>query len=214
MTDLQIVRFAPDVEVQRGGDGRTVHGILVPWDTPTRVFDQFGPTGQPAPYDEAVARGAFPDAVANPQRVKFLGHHNKRVNPLGRGSMIRDDAAGLYGEFYVSKTVAGDEVLELVRDGALDAFSVGFSPVDSVDRGGVWTRTRGLLNETSIVTFAAYPDALVGGVRAQDLPPVELGSGVGEPSVEDGSGDLPAARTGMTPNERDRAIALSTLPRS
>lgn len=214
MSDLQIVRFAPDVEIQRGGDGRTIHGIIVPWNQPTRVYDQFGPSGKPAPYMEAVDRGAFPEAVANPHRVKFLGHHNKQVNPLGRGSLFRDDAAGQYGEFYVSKTNAGDEVLELVRDGALDAFSVGFAPVASVERDGVYVRTRGLLNETSIVTFAAYPDALVGGVRGQDLPPEDLTPGVGESSVEDGSGDLQAMRTGMTTQERSRALALLNLSRS
>lgn len=217
---LQVVRFAPDVEIRRGGDGRTIHGIIVPWDTPTRVYDQFGPTRRPAAYMEAVARGAFPDAVANPRAVKFLGHHNKTVNPLGRGDLFRDDAAGQYGEFYVSKTAAGDEVLELVRDGALDVFSVGFAPVESVERDGVYVRTRGRLNETSIVTFAAYPGALVGGVRGLDLPSTEandLGTGAGESSAEGGSGDShgsEATRTGMTPNERDRAIALSQLPRS
>lgn len=214
MSDLQIVRFAPDVEIQRGGDGRTVHGILVPWDTPTRVFDQFGPTGRPAAYNEAVARGAFPEATANPRRVKFLGHHNKSVNPLGRGEVLRDDAAGLYGEFRVSKTQAGDDALELVRDGALDAFSVGFLPVESVERGDVYVRTRGLLNETSLVTFAAYPGALVGGVRAQDLPPEALDPGVGEPSAEDGSGDLQIRRGGMTTQERSRALALLNHTRS
>lgn len=211
MNDLQIVRFAPDVEIQRGGDGRTVHGILVPWDSPTRVFDQFGPSGQPAEYDEAVARGAFPDAVAEPRRVKFLGHHARRVNPLGRGGLLRDDAAGLYGEMYVSKTVAGDEVLELVRDGALDSFSVGFLPVRSEDRGGVWTRTLARLNEVSIVTFPAYAGALVGGVRGQDLPPEDPSTGVGEPPAQGGSGDQRSERTGMTPNERARAIALAQL---
>ena len=213
MTDLQIVRFAPDIEIQRGGDGRTVHGILVPWNTPTRVFDQYGPTGRLAPYDEAVDRGAFPDAVQNPLRVKFLGHHNKQVNPLGRGALIRDDAAGQYGEFYVSKTAAGDDALELVRDGALDSFSVGFVPIDSVERDGVYVRTRGRLTEVSLVTFPAYDGALVGGVRSQELPPEDLTPGAGEPSVEDRSGDLQATRTGMSTQERSRALALLNLPR-
>lgn len=218
MIDSQVLRFAPDVEIQRGGDGRTVHGIVVPWDTPTRVYDSFGPTGRPAAYSEAVARGAFPDALASPRRVKLLGHHNKSVNPLGRGELFRDDAAGLYAEFYVSRTNAGDEVLQLIRDGALDAFSVGFVPTESKSMGDVYVRTAGRLNETSIVTFAAYPDAVVGGVRAQDLsdPTVEpSGAGVGELPVMGGSGDLSepveAARTGMTPNERARAIAVANL---
>lgn len=212
MTDLHVVRFASDIEVQGGGDGRTVHGIIVPWDTATRVYDALGPTGRPAAYNEAVSRGAFPEAVANPQRVKFLGHHDKRTNPLGRASLLRDDAAGMYGEFRVSKTPAGDDVLELIRDGALDAFSVGFIPTESVDRDGVFYRTRGLLNETSIVTFGAYPDALVGGVRAQDLPHVDPTEGTGESLAElSGSGAPVAKRTGMTPNERARAIALANL---
>jgi HK97 family phage prohead protease len=213
-SELAVVRFAPDIEVQRGGDGRTVHGILVPWDTPAQVFDHLGPSGRPAPYQEAVARGAFPEAVANPQAVKLLGHHNKQVNPLGRGSLIRDDAAGLYGEFRVSKTQAGDEALELVRDLALDAFSVGFVPIESVERGDVYVRTRGRLNETSLVTFGAYAGALVGGVRTQELPPEGQDPGVGEPPAEGGSGDLQTERTGMTTQERSRAIALMNLPRS
>lgn len=212
MSELTVVRFAPDVEIQRGGDGRTVHGILIPWDTPTRVYDQHGPTGRAAAYTEAIARGAFPDAVTNPRAVKFLSHHNRQTNPLGRGEAIRDDAAGLYGELRVSRTAAGDEVLELIKDGVLDAFSAGFVPVESVSRGDVYVRTLGRLNETSIVTFPAYADALVAGVRSQELPPEEQDPGVGEPSAEDGSGDLPPQRTGMTPNERDRALALSPLP--
>ena len=208
-----VVRFAHDVEVVRGGDGRTVHGIIVPWDTPTRVFDHLGPTGRPAAYQEAVARGAFPEAVANPERIKFLGHHDKRSNPLGRASVIRDDAAGLYGEFLVSRTTAGDEVLELIKDGALDAFSASFVPVDSVSRGDVYVRTRGHMTETSIVTFPAYPGALVGGVRSQELPPEDLTPGAGEPSAEDRSGDLQATRTGTSTQERSSALALLNLPR-
>lgn len=214
---LQVVRFASDMEVQRGGDGRTIHGIIVPWNQPTRVYDRFGPTGRLAEYLEAVDRGAFPEAVANPRAVKLLGHHNASVNPLGRGLQFRDDAAGQYGEFRVSKTVAGDEVLELARDGALDAFSVGFVPVDSVERDGVFVRTHGRLNETSVVTFAAYPGALVGGVRGQDLPSTEandLGPGAGESLVESGSGDphgSEAKWTGMTHAERIRVLELLAL---
>lgn len=211
----QLVRVAHDVEVVRGGDGRTIHGILVPWDTPTRVADAFGPSGRLEQYDEAIARGAFPDAVANPSRVKFLAHHDKRSNPLGRGELIRDDAAGLYGEFRVSKTVSGDEVLELVRDGALDAFSVGFSPITSRSVDGVYVRQYAHLNETSIVTFGAYAGALVGGVRSHDLTPTPDGPlGAGEPSAEGGSGDqqeAPPTRSGMTHQERDRALHLLSL---
>lgn len=213
MSDLTIVRFAPDIEIQRGGDGRTIHGIVIPWDTPARVFDHHGPTGRPAAYTEAVARGAFPEAIASPQRVKFLGHHDKRSNPLGRAEVLRDDAIGMYGEFKVSRTTAGDEALELVKDGALDSFSASFVPVDSVSRGDVYVRTRGHLSEVSLVTFPAYVGAQIAGVRHQDLPPADLNPGVGEPSAEGGSGDLQATR--MSEHEyRAATAARIPIPRS
>lgn len=209
-TDL-LVRLAPDVEVSTSGDGRTVTGILAPYDQPARVDDGAGP------YTEAFARGAFEEAInGNPGRVKFLPHHNRTGNPLGRATLLRDDAAGLYGELYVSRTEAGDEVLQLIRDGALDAFSLGFIPRTEQTVGGVVHRTAVRVLEASIVTFGAYPGALVSAVRSNlpNQPPVILGEGVGESSAEDGSGDpqgLTVVRTGMTPNERERAIAIANL---
>jgi HK97 family phage prohead protease len=208
-----LIRFAPDIELVRGGDGRTVRGIIVPWDTVAQVQD----VEEDGPYYEAFRAGAFDEWIAavGVERVKFLGHHKRDANPLGRATLLRNDAAGQYGEFYVSRTGAGDEMLELVRDGVLDAFSIGFSPVNAETVGDVTYRTRANLNETSIVTFPAYADARVAGVRnAPDLPTLLAAhaSGAGESSVTDGSGDPAGSeRTGMTPNERDRAIALSTL---
>jgi HK97 family phage prohead protease len=206
-----LVRFAPDIELVRGGDGRTVRGIIVPWDTAATVDDGEGP------YVEAFAPGAFDRYISEVgvERVKFLRHHKRNEDPIGRATLLRNDKAGQYAELYVSKTAAGDDVLELVRDGVLDAFSIGFRPGDFLPLDGVTYRTSAALDETSIVTFPAYADARVAGVRnAPDLPSLLAAhaSGAGESSVTDGSGDLAGTeRTGMTPNERDRAIALSTL---
>jgi phage head maturation protease len=96
------------------------------------------------------------------------------VNPLGRATLLREDRAGLYGEFHVSKTAGGDEALELVRDGALDSFSVGFTPIKQVQRNGVTVRTETGIREASLVTFPAYEDALVGGVRWEDFTQEQL----------------------------------------
>lgn len=156
--------FAADLEIRSDGEGRTVHGIVVPFDTPTRVSD-----GGPS-YDEAFQRGAFTKTIVERgDRVKLLSQHNSLVNPLGRATALREDAAGLYGEFYVSRTTAGDEALELLRDGALDSFSVGFTPIKHVKRAGVMWRTEVALREASLVTFPAYAGALVGGVRSLNL---------------------------------------------
>jgi hypothetical protein len=66
----------------------------------------------------------------------------------------------LYGEFRISKTEAGDEALELVRDGVLTNFSVGFQPLKDLRRkDGVVERVKAHLAEVSLVTFGAYGDA-------------------------------------------------------
>lgn len=153
--------FVADIEIRADGTGRTVHGIVVPFDRVARVSDG----GRP--YQEAFQRGAFSKTITERgDRVKLLSQHNARTNPLGRATLLREDAAGLYGEFHVSKTAAGDEALELLRDGALDSFSVGFSPIKHEKRQDVMWRTEVALREASLVTFPAYDGALVGGVRS------------------------------------------------
>lgn len=162
MTDL-LSRTLAHADMQVRGDGRTVFGLAVPFDRVARVDDGRGP------YDEVFRYGAFAKTIREgAQRVKFLGHHNRTANPLGRAMSLQEDTAGLVGEFRVSKTQAGDEALELVRDGALDAFSVGFAGVkERKGTRGLVERLEVKLREVSLVAFGAYADALVGGVRAQ-----------------------------------------------
>ena len=89
--------------------------------------------------------------------------------PLGCATLLREDRVGLYGEFRVSNTTDGNNALELIRDGVLDSFSVGFTPVKHVMEGGVKVRTDVKLREVSVVTFPAYADAVVTGIRAELL---------------------------------------------
>ncbi|KAF0958465.1 HK97 family phage prohead protease [Rhodococcus sp. T7] len=151
-----------DLEI-RGGDGRTVVGICVPFSTPTPIRDFEGE------YEEQILRGAFSRTIAERgDRVKFLAHHDSRSMPLGRATLLREDSAGLYGEFRVSQTRAGDEALELIRDGALDSLSIGFRPIRQT-----WSSNRSrrtlhevALHEVSTVNFPAYSGAVIAGVRA------------------------------------------------
>lgn len=160
MSDALSRAFAGDIEVRSDGTGRTIEGIIVPWDRSARVSD-----GGPS-YDEMFQRGSLTKTIAERgDRVKFLAQHMSRTNPLGRATELREDGAGAFGRFAVSKTQAGDEALELVRDGALDSFSVGFTPVKHEKRNGVVVRTEVRLNEVSLVTFPAYEDARVLAVR-------------------------------------------------
>lgn len=152
-----------DLEVRSSGDGRTICGIACPFDSPTQINDYDGK------YTETVQRGAFSRTIAERgHRIRFMAMHNNSMLPLGRATLLREDTSGLYAEFRVSQTQAGDEVLALVRDGALDGLSIGFQPVRET-----WTRARdsrtileAKLIEISIVNSPAYADALVSGVRS------------------------------------------------
>lgn len=154
-----------DLEIRSDGDGRTVYGIAVPFDEPTPIREH----GRE--FTEVFKQGAFAKTINDgAQRVKFLMNHDRQSAPLGRAVSLVEDPTGLVGEFRVSKTQAGDEALELIRDGVLDAFSVGFRPIRDK-----WNRARDFverievaLPEVSTVSFPAYSGALVSGVRQDD----------------------------------------------
>ncbi|HRB04229.1 MAG TPA: HK97 family phage prohead protease [Ilumatobacteraceae bacterium] len=171
-----ITRAAPcaDIEI-RGSDGRTVYGIAVPFDQPTEINDRYNGN-----YTETFRRGAFARTLTErgAAKVKLLAVHNSQTFPLGRLSSAVEDAAGLLIEARVSATQAGDEALELVRDGALDAFSIGFVPVPTGDRWGKGRtsveRLEVKLHEVSLVRLPPYAGALVAGVRSAEPYDPEL----------------------------------------
>ena len=139
--------YAADLSIRADGDGRTVAGIVVPFDTEARVSDG----GRP--YTERFQRGAFAKTIAERgDRVKLLMQHDSH-EPIGRATLLREDTAGLYGEFRVSAVPAGDQALELVRDGVIDSFSVGFAPVKHARDGDVTVRTEVALREASLAAI-------------------------------------------------------------
>jgi HK97 family phage prohead protease len=155
---------ANTADLQIRSDGRTVVGIAVPFDAPTQIREATGS------FVETFRRGAFARTIRERlTSIKFLAQHDRRALPLGRLTAAREDHAGLWIEARVSKTAAGDEALELINDGALDGLSVGFEPVrdnwspkkDRVERLEV------KLREVSAVSFPAYTEALIAGVRSQ-----------------------------------------------
>jgi HK97 family phage prohead protease len=156
--------FAPDLQVRSGGDGRTIYGIAVPWNAPTRIDDTLV---------EQFARGAFSHQMGKPSRVKFAREHALLGGTvIGAATMMRDDAAGLYVELRASKTPVGDETLELVKDGALDQLSVMFRERQNRRlAGGVTERVKADLAEVAVVMEGAYGElATAIGVRSAQLP--------------------------------------------
>lgn len=162
--NIETRAYETDLEVRSAGDGRTVCGICVPYGVVQRIN---------ANLSEVFIRGAFQNVVRASHRVKFLIGHDSTALPIGRATLLREDENGLYGEFRISDTERGSEVLTLIRDGALSELSIGFSPLRDKRRpDGVVERQLAHLAEVSAVTFGAYgPAASVVGVRDQSRTP-------------------------------------------
>lgn len=220
--------FQSDLEIRSDGDGRTVHGIAVPFGQKTRIIER----GRR--FDESFRYGSFAKTIAEAAhhdfaRVKFFANHQKRKLPLGRALMLREDTAGLYCEMRASKTREGDEILELIRDGAIDAFSIGFIPIlgDPMDffRNRERTEVEWVevaLREISAVTFPAYAGAAIEGVRAEDaadedptedLSPEDEAAGDGTSDRADAATESADATspTGLTRGERDAYLRRQYL---
>ncbi|MEV6879552.1 HK97 family phage prohead protease [Amycolatopsis sp. NPDC051128] len=159
--DVLTRQWMPDLEVRSSGDGRTICGIAVPYERPQYIDSRL---------TEQFARGAFNAQLRAAHRVPFMRDHGPHGGRLiGVATTLRDDAAGLYGEWRVSRTPTGDETLELVKDGALSELSIGFREGQNRTRpGGVIERATATLTEVAIVMAGAYGEAAaIASVRAQ-----------------------------------------------
>ena len=156
--------YEVDLEIRTTGDGRTICGICVPYNVEQRIN---------ANLVEVFKAGAFSRVIPNAHRVKLLVGHDSQALPIGRATLLREDTNGLYGEFRVSKGNRSDDILELVRDGALSELSIGFQPLkDNRRKDGVVERIAAHLAEVSLVTFGAYGHAAqVVGVRQESDTP-------------------------------------------
>ena len=159
--------YASDLELRKTGDGRTLFGIAVPYKKAMRITDSLV---------EQFGADPFPDQVRAPNRIPFARDHLPMGGVLiGTTKMLRNDTAGLYGEWRVAKTPAGDDALALFEVGALRDFSVGFE--EKLNRNlpnGVVERVRARLFEVALVLEGAYGDmATAMGVRSMHASAVE-----------------------------------------
>lgn len=184
----------PDLEVRASGGGRTVVGIACPFGEPADVFDhEYGFV------HEVMASTAFARSIRERgSRIKVMRQHDRALGPIGRATLLREDARGLYAELSISKTAAGDEVLTLVRDGALDSLSVGFHIVaggQSFDaKTSTLTRTEVKLSEVSVVDWGAYSGALITGTRTAARAAAERLAELADlPAVPDARASVPSS---------------------
>ena len=119
---------------------------------------------------DVIVPGAFRDSLARARRIKMLWQHDPRA-PIGVWERIAETPAGLAVKGrLVLEVQRAREALALLRAGAVDALSIGFSVPKagaSFDRKLALRRLSRIdLWEVSIVTFPANPEARVARVKS------------------------------------------------
>jgi uncharacterized protein len=154
--------FAAEIRVSDDGDGRTVAGIAMPWDEISH--------GTPHRGGEVFRRGAFKRSLEHHTRAgrlpRLMYAHNGETRPVGLPLKVEESDPGLYVEYRMVNTPAADAALLEVREGVLDALSVGFTAVQAPhNRQGVREVREARLNEVSLVAMPAYENARVLALR-------------------------------------------------
>ena len=130
---------------------REVSGIAVPFN---QTIDIGGG------WSERFEKGAV-DLTAN---VKLFRDHE---DIIGVVTEMEESDEGLLIRAKISETVLGNETLNLVKDGAIRSFSVGFIPVTDEKKDKTIIRKKVNLKEVSLVAFPAYDKAEVLSVREE-----------------------------------------------
>jgi len=128
---------------------REVSGVAVPFN---ETIDIGGG------WSERFEKGAF-DTTAD---VKLFRDH---TDVIGRVTEMEESDEGLVVRAKISETSLGNETLNLVKDGAIRSFSVGFIPVIDEKKEKTIIRKKVDLKEISLVVFPAYENASVTEVR-------------------------------------------------
>lgn len=175
-----ISRTSPIDQVDHSG--RILEGIAYTFDDPRKVVDPGAPPYleeySPASADRSIAnRGKYPVGIYHPWSP---GARTSPV-PLGTVQFHRsDELAALVFRAIISRTVAGDEALELVRDEAMGDVSISAHPIRNtrrvLPRGGVVVRREEIkLRELSLVPtgLAQDPNAKVLVMRGTHLDAVD-----------------------------------------
>lgn len=122
---------------------------------------------------DVVVPGAFSESLSAHRKAgtspKMLWQHNPS-EPLGVWRRIDEDATGLHveGKLLTGEIRRAAEVHALMKAGALDGLSIGYSVVESTrdERSGVRTLVKLDLWEASIVAFPMNEAARIASVKA------------------------------------------------
>jgi len=167
LTQIQHREFHARAEATE--EGREILGVGVPLAEEVVIFRGFS---------ESFAQDCEFEGV---ERSKLFYRHSE---PIGVIADHKRENGKLSIRGRVSATRAGDDALILARDGALDSFSIGFMPVEWIERddddGVHVTHTKVSVREFSLVPNPAYASAAVTEVRERDSRPAPEGNSMTE----------------------------------
>ncbi|MGL5936380.1 MAG: HK97 family phage prohead protease [Cetobacterium sp.] len=172
-----------DISVRAGGSGRTVTAYAAVFARAVPVHDFDGD------YSEIIEPGAFSRTITRKQgRFQVLFNHGRSIHgtpsdrysmPLGVATEVREDKRGVLTVVEYANTELADEVLELIKAGAIRAQSfsgrwVKSNPQAGPYRGGeVVRRIEVDMREFGPTPFPVYEAAEVVGVRSDLVAEVE-----------------------------------------
>ena len=139
------------------GDGTRIEGIAVPF-------------GQRIGLWRGAAEEFAPDCdFGDTTRTKLSRDHGRLI---GKVTNTTREADGLHITASISDTAEGRDAVQLIRDGVLDSFSVGFMPVTTDKRTegdtSVYVRRAVKLLAVAVTGIPAYTGAAITGQRDQE----------------------------------------------
>lgn len=158
------------VLAEDGESPRSISGVAVPWNTEATVSD-----GTRVKFE----RGSLPITGKKPKLLKY--HDSEQ--PVGVVTGRLDSEEGMLFTARISATSEGNDMLELIKDEAVDSVSVGVDVIDaSYDDSGTMVIKKANWVELSLVTAPAFKGAMITEVAATE--PQEETTTMSEVKVE------------------------------
>jgi HK97 family phage prohead protease len=183
------------VLAEEGESPRSISGVAVPWNAEAIVSD-----GTRVRFE----RGSLPITGKKPKLLKY--HDSEQ--PVGVVTGRLDSEEGMLFTARISATSEGNDMLELIKDEAVDSVSVGVDVVDaSYDDNGTMIIKKANWVELSLVTAPAFKGAMITEVAATE--PQEETTTMSEVKVE-ASAEAPAPAPQLLWAEAKPAFKLPT----
>lgn len=168
LCDVEVVFSDLILRVSDEEDGRTIEGVVLPWDRPTYV-------SKPMPGYEVYKRGALDRSLNESTRpIPLMLRHTEDPAAVLVSHESRDD--GHYAVFRALDTSTGRDALELIRANVYTGLSIGATSIPArttIRRaaGGktIIERAEVKLDHIALVRTPAFDDARVTVLRSEDL---------------------------------------------